>query len=321
MSHRSLAFLARKQLGAWKPPASSKLQLAKNGPTDSAPSPAAAGLLSCWFSSSPPGGGSSYRLPRSSRGGGDNRGGFDRRGGGGGGGRGPPRGGGKPRRENPYAPRNRNAKYISQAGVPGTRPHSITLFPGDYSDDPSVVDDDSYNYKQEEGPDPEKERLKEILKQKDAWEEERRQRWLKNAKPKEWKSIIDERGRSYGRGGRKRAQARAWISPGLGEIVINQKPFCDYFDRQSDRELILQPLGATETLGAFDVQCAVKGGGLTGQAGAIRLGIARALNAYNPDLYRPALKFLGYLTRDARKVERKVAGRVKARKRPQWVRR
>jgi len=319
MSHRSLASLARKQLGTWKPPVSRKLQRLTASPSSPA---AAGGLLACWFSSSPPPGGTSYRLPRSGRGSGDNRGGFDRRGGGGSG-RGPPRGGGsgKPRRENPYAPRDRNAKYISQAGVPGSRPHSITLFPGDYSDNPSVVDDDEYNYKQEEGPDPEKEKLKEILKQKEAWEEERRQRWLKNAKPKEWKSIIDDRGRAYGRGGRKRAQARAWISPGLGEIVINQKPFCDYFDRQSDRELILQPFGATETLGAFDVQCAVKGGGLTGQAGAIRLGIARALNAYNPDLYRPALKFLGYLTRDARKVERKVQGRVKARKRPQWVRR
>ena len=102
---------------------------------------------------------------------------------------------------------------------------------------------------------------------------------------------------------------------------MNRRPFTDYFARLSDRDLCIQPFVATETCGKFDVQVTVKGGGLTGQAGAIRLGVARALNAYNPDLYRPVLKLLGFLTRDARKVERKNVGKVKARKSPQWVRR
>ena len=89
----------------------------------------------------------------------------------------------------------------------------------------------------------------------------------------------------------------------------------------TDRELILAPLAATETLGKFDVTAIVQGGGLTGQAGAIRHGLSRALNHYNPDAYRPPLKRLGYLTRDPRKVERKKIGHLKARKKPQWVKR
>ena len=124
-----------------------------------------------------------------------------------------------------------------------------------------------------------------------------------------------------GKFGRKTAEARVWIQPGPGEVVINHRPLEDYFDRLTDRERVLSPLVATETCGQFDVQVTVKGGGLTGQAGAVRMGLARALNAYNPDAYRPALKMLGYLTRDARKVERKKVGHVKARKSPQWVRR
>lgn len=199
----------------------------------------------------------------------------------------------------------------------------ISIFPGDFSDDPSFPDDD-YEHIDKAANEEEaakSEELKEFLKKKDAYEKAQKERWMENAKPKDWPVVIDERGRAYGRGSRKTASARVWISPGLGEVVVNQKPFCDYFDRQTDREHVLAPLVATETCGKFDIQCHVQGGGLTGQAGAVRLGVARALNAYNPDLYRPPLKFLGYLTRDPRYVERKVVGRVKARKRPQWVRR
>jgi small subunit ribosomal protein S9 len=152
-------------------------------------------------------------------------------------------------------------------------------------------------------------------------EDLRKQRWLENAKPPIRQPVIDERGRAYGRGGRKTASARVWIQPGFGHVVVNQRDFVEYFDRMTDRELLLVPLAATKTVGKFDVTAIVKGGGLTGQAGAIRHGLARALNHYNPDAYRPPLKRLGYLTRDPRKVERKKVGHIKARKKPQWVKR
>jgi ribosomal protein S9 len=125
-------------------------------------------------------------------------------------------------------------------------------------------------------------RVQEIQREED----ERRKWWLENAKPPVRESIIDERGRAYGRGGRKTASARVWIQPGFGNVVFNEKDFVEYFDRTSDRELILEPLAATETLGRFDVTVTVEGVGLTGQAGAIRHGLARTLNHYNSDVYR-----------------------------------
>mmetsp|Transcript_13497 Transcript_13497/g.20547 ORF Transcript_13497/g.20547 Transcript_13497/m.20547 type:complete len:284 (+) Transcript_13497:49-900(+) len=131
---------------------------------------------------------------------------------------------------------------------------------------------------------------------------------------------LDARGRAYGRGSRKTAQARVWIFPGEGNITINRKDLVDYFDRESNRELLLMPFVATGTCGMFDVKCYVQGGGLSGQAGAIRHGLARALEKYNPD-FRPPLKALGFLTRDPRMVERKKYGLKKARKAPQWVKR
>jgi small subunit ribosomal protein S9 len=106
----------------------------------------------------------------------------------------------------------------------------------------------------------------------------------------------------------------------MGEVVVNRRPFEDYFPRDWHREEILKPLVATETCGLFDIQSHAEGGGLSGKAGAIRLGLARALQNYNPE-YRPPLKRLGLLTRDPRKVERKKIGLKKARKAPQWVRR
>jgi len=151
--------------------------------------------------------------------------------------------------------------------------------------------------------------------------DERKKRWIENAKPPVRHPVIDERGRAYGRGGRKTASARVWIQPGLGHVVVNRQDICDYFERSTDRELVLAPMAATATCGKFDVTAMVAGGGLTGQAGAIRHGLARALNHYNPDVYRPPLKRLGYLTRDPRKVERKKIGHIKARKKPQWVKR
>merc|ERR1712127_811033 len=111
-----------------------------------------------------------------------------------------------------------------------------------------------------------------------------------------------------------------WIQPGEGVITVNRRDFLDYFPRDSLREMILAPFVATETCGKFDVITSVEGGGLSGQAGAIRHGVARALEKYNPD-YRPPMKRLGFMKRDPRMVERKKIGLKKARKAPQWVRR
>jgi len=216
--------------------------------------------------------------------------------------------------------------------APPSRPHAISFFPGDFRDgdehDPFGFDDDdgdddwlSGGSVQDRQEALEREAFLEELRKREAEDRAKRERWMRNAAKPERTPQVDAQGRSYGRGGRKRAQARVWITPGFGEVVVNRRPFVDYFDRLSDRELVLAPFVATETCGAFDVQVQVKGGGLTGQAGAVRHGLSRALQSFNPDLYRPPLKRLGFLTRDARKVERKKIGRVKARKSPQWVRR
>lgn len=156
----------------------------------------------------------------------------------------------------------------------------------------------------------------EAMREKEA----QKQRWIQNAKSPVRLSEIDERGRSYGRGSRKSAHARVWVQPGEGEIVVNRKDFVSYFPRESNRDHIIGPMVASQTCGQFDVVAMVRGGGMSGQAGAIRLGLARALEKYNPD-YRPPMKRYGFMTRDPRKVERKKVGRVKARKSPQWVRR
>mmetsp|Transcript_365 Transcript_365/g.1116 ORF Transcript_365/g.1116 Transcript_365/m.1116 type:complete len:197 (-) Transcript_365:271-861(-) len=131
---------------------------------------------------------------------------------------------------------------------------------------------------------------------------------------------VDALGRAYGTGRRKTASARVWVYPGTGVVTVNSLSLLDRFPRHSHRTDIVAPFGVTETAGQFDVWCTVKGGGVSGQAGAIRLGIARALENFNPDL-RPPLRKNGYLTRDARRVERKKPGLVKARKAPQWVKR
>jgi len=151
--------------------------------------------------------------------------------------------------------------------------------------------------------------------------EENAARWAKSSLPPVRTRNIDSRGRAYGRGGRKTSSARVWIEPGLGTVTVNGLTFVDCFPRDSDRDKILGPLVATRTVGRFDVTARVEGGGVSGRAGAMRHGLANALQNYDPVLYRPPMKKLGYLTRDPRKVERKKVGRVKARKAPQWVRR
>lgn len=131
---------------------------------------------------------------------------------------------------------------------------------------------------------------------------------------------IDQFGRAYGTGRRKNAIARVWIKPGKGVISINGRKFEEYFPRPVHRTLLLQPFSATKTLGHFDIICTVKGGGSTGQAGAIRHGLSRALDHYSPEVHT-LLSRAGYLTRDPRVVERKKYGQKKARKRFQFSKR
>ena len=131
---------------------------------------------------------------------------------------------------------------------------------------------------------------------------------------------IDQFGRAYGTGRRKSAVARVWIKPGSGKITINGKDQEEYFARPVLRMIIEQPLIAAERRDEFDVICTVKGSGLSGQAGAVRHGISRALVAYEPGL-RPVLKPYGFMTRDPRVVERKKYGRAKARRSFQFSKR
>ncbi|MDQ7052408.1 MAG: 30S ribosomal protein S9 [candidate division KSB1 bacterium] len=121
-------------------------------------------------------------------------------------------------------------------------------------------------------------------------------------------------------GRRKESVARVRLVPGSGNIIVNKKPVLDYFKRETLKMIIEQPLEATETMGKFDIYANVDGGGLTGQAGAMRLGIARALLKFDEDL-RPILKKNGFLTRDPRMKERKKYGLAGARKRFQFSKR
>lgn len=131
---------------------------------------------------------------------------------------------------------------------------------------------------------------------------------------------IDSLGRSYGTGRRKSSVARVWIKPGKGNVSINGRNIEEYFPRATHRTTMLQPFAETKTAGQFDIICTVKGGGATGQAGAIRHGVSRALDQHSPELHILLSKG-GFLTRDARAVERKKYGQKKARKRFQFSKR
>ena len=131
---------------------------------------------------------------------------------------------------------------------------------------------------------------------------------------------VDSLGRSYGTGRRKDAVARVWIKPGSGKVLVNDKDQSEYFSRQTHRLILNQPFLIVDRVGKFDVVCTVKGGGLSGQAGAVRHGISRALQDFDPAL-RPALKAAGMMTRDDRIVERKKVGKHKARRTKQWAKR
>jgi small subunit ribosomal protein S9 len=124
----------------------------------------------------------------------------------------------------------------------------------------------------------------------------------------------------YGTGRRKSSTARVHLTEGTGKITINERPIDVFFGRETGRMIVRQPLELTQLAGRFDVEAAVDGGGITGQAGAIRHGITRALMAYDAALRKP-LRAAGFVTRDAREVERKKVGRRKARRGPQFSKR
>ena len=131
---------------------------------------------------------------------------------------------------------------------------------------------------------------------------------------------LDKQGRAYATGKRKDAVARVWIKPGSGKITVNGREFDTYFARPVLRMIVQQPLVVANRSGQYDLMVTVAGGGLSGQAGAVRHGLSKALSHYEPEL-RSALKKEGFLTRDSRVVERKKYGRAKARRSFQFSKR
>ena len=131
---------------------------------------------------------------------------------------------------------------------------------------------------------------------------------------------VDAQGRSYATGKRKNAVARVWVKPGSGKIVINGKEFNAYFARPVLQMILRQPFEVAGVVGQYDVYATVAGGGLSGQAGAVKHGISKALQLHEPSL-RAALKAAGFLTRDSRVVERKKYGKAKARRSFQFSKR
>jgi small subunit ribosomal protein S9 len=140
------------------------------------------------------------------------------------------------------------------------------------------------------------------------------------AAPVEKKPSLDSKGRAYGTGRRKNAVARVWVSRGSGKVTVNEKDIVQYFARGTQRLIIHQAFEVSGRVGQFDVVAIVAGGGLSGQAGALRHGLSRALENFEPGLRAP-LKKAGFLTRDSRIVERKKYGKHKARRSTQWVKR
>jgi small subunit ribosomal protein S9 len=145
---------------------------------------------------------------------------------------------------------------------------------------------------------------------------------LKPAAPEAPKHIqkLDKQGRAYATGKRKNAVARVWLKPGKGTITVNTRPIEVFFARPVLRMLISQPIVAANRTGQYDIICSVSGGGLSGQAGAVRHGLSKALTYFEPEL-RSVLKRGGFLTRDSRVVERKKYGRAKARRSFQFSKR
>jgi small subunit ribosomal protein S9 len=138
--------------------------------------------------------------------------------------------------------------------------------------------------------------------------------------PVQYQKKVDTKGRAYATGKRKNAVARVWVKPGNGSVIVNNIPVNEYFARPVLQMIIAQPFKITNLISQCDVWCTVKGGGLSGQAGAIKHGISKALVCLDPEM-RPALKQSKFLTRDSRVVERKKYGQRKARCRYQFSKR
>jgi len=143
---------------------------------------------------------------------------------------------------------------------------------------------------------------------------------VEEAVPVKKEPKIDNLGRAYATGRRKDAVARVWLKPGSGKVTVNGKDQNNYFTRTTHRLILNQPFLVVDRVGHFDIICTVKGGGLSGQAGAVRHGISRALENFEPTL-RPSLKKAGMMTRDDRIVERKKVGKHKASRTKQWAKR
>lgn len=143
---------------------------------------------------------------------------------------------------------------------------------------------------------------------------------IEEQKAEERKPVIDSLGRSYATGKRKESIARVWLKPGSGKITVNKKTMEQYFTRPALQALIKQPFATVARESHYDIFCTISGGGLSGQAGALRHGISKALNLYDPTL-RQSLKSNGLLTRDSRRVERKKYGLRKARRSFQFSKR
>ena len=133
-------------------------------------------------------------------------------------------------------------------------------------------------------------------------------------------AVAANKDQQYGTGRRKTATARVYMQPGSGKITVNERPLDEFFGRETGRMIVRQPLEAVQLTSTFDINVRVDGGGITGQAGAIRHGITRALMEYDETL-RKTLRDAGFVTRDAREVERKKVGRRKARRGPQYSKR
>ncbi|TNE32140.1 MAG: 30S ribosomal protein S9 [Alphaproteobacteria bacterium] len=166
--------------------------------------------------------------------------------------------------------------------------------------------------------------LKDAMTEKDAAVAKEEKAEKKDAESKtevvKAEPVLDAQGRAYGTGRRKDAVARVWVKPGTGKVTVNGRDQDIYFARATQRLILNQPFGIISADGKFDVVCTVKGGGLSGQAGAVRHGISRALVNFDPE-FRSPLKRAGMLTRDSRVVERKKYGRRKARRGMQWAKR
>jgi small subunit ribosomal protein S9 len=161
--------------------------------------------------------------------------------------------------------------------------------------------------------------LKDLGKATDAAPAQKEEK-ATEAKAEKKEPKVDDQGRSYATGRRKESVARVWIKKGSGKVVVNGKSQDKYFGRQTHLLVLNQPFLVVGRVNEFDVVCTVKGGGLSGQAGAVRHGISRALENFEPSL-RGTLKKAGMLTRDARVVERKKIGKHKARRSKQWAKR